>query len=106
MFLGTNFPKFSFVFLKGAFLKSELIFCYTRGKEKLEQLPCEQFLQCFEISRAFHSGKQVREARDNSKPCKNSSQGNCFFFLVSKYLYIFKMFEASKTLDFHNRFRE
>ena len=28
-------------------------FKVTRGKEKLEQLPCERFLQGFEFSRAF-----------------------------------------------------
>ena len=26
---------------------------FTRGKEKIEQLPCERFLQGFEFSRAF-----------------------------------------------------
>ena len=32
-----------------------------RGKEKLEQLPCEQFLQAFEIYRALLRAKQVGE---------------------------------------------
>ena len=36
----------------------------TTGKEKLEQLPCEQFLQGFEIL----SGKQVSEKRDFKTP--------------------------------------
>ena len=33
----------------------------ARVKEKLEQLPCEQFLQAFEISRSFLRAKQVGE---------------------------------------------
>ena len=32
-------------------------------KEKLEQLPCEQFLQVFEIFRSFLRAKQVGEKR-------------------------------------------
>ena len=35
----------------------------TKGKEKLEQLPCEQFRQCFKISRAFLRAKQVGQKR-------------------------------------------
>ena len=31
----------------------------ARVNEKLEQLPCEQFLQAYEISRSFHRAKQV-----------------------------------------------
>ena len=34
-----------------------------RGKIKLEQLPCEQFLQAFEIYRALLRAKQVEEKR-------------------------------------------
>ena len=33
------------------------------GKEKLEELPCEQFLQGFEISRFFVRAKQVGQKR-------------------------------------------
>ena len=33
----------------------------SRGKTKLEQLPCEQFLQAFEFYRAFLRAKQVGE---------------------------------------------
>ena len=32
----------------------------TRGKDKLEQMTCEQFLLGFEISRAFLRAKQAR----------------------------------------------
>ena len=35
----------------------------SRGKLKLEQLPCEQFLKRFFIFRAFFRGKQVGEKR-------------------------------------------
>ena len=35
----------------------------SRGKEKLEQLPCEHFLQDFEISRSFLRAKQERKKR-------------------------------------------
>ena len=35
----------------------------SRGKEQLEQLPCEQFLQAFEIYRALLRAKQVGEKR-------------------------------------------
>ena len=34
-----------------------------RGKEKLEQLPCEQFLQAFEIYHALLRAKHVGENR-------------------------------------------
>ena len=34
-----------------------------RGKEKIEQLPGEQFLQSFEISRSFLRARQVEEKR-------------------------------------------
>ena len=38
------------------------LYCLSsRGKEKLEQLPCEHFLQRFKISCAFLSAKQVGE---------------------------------------------
>ena len=33
----------------------------TRGNEKLEQLPCEQFLQAFEIYSTLLRAKQVGE---------------------------------------------
>ena len=36
---------------------------HARGKVILEQLPCEQFLQAFEIYRALLPAKQVREKR-------------------------------------------
>ena len=49
----------------------------TKGKEKLEKVPCEQFLQVFEISRAFIRAKTGRrKARENSNLCKNRSQGS------------------------------
>ena len=35
----------------------------AKGKERLEQLPCEQFLQDFEISRSFLRAKQERKKR-------------------------------------------
>ena len=35
----------------------------TRVKVKLEQLPCEQFLQAFEIYHALFRAKQVGEQR-------------------------------------------
>ena len=47
-----------------------------RGKETLERLPYERFMQGFEFSGAFlpplQHGKKVREI---SKPCKICSQG-------------------------------
>ena len=46
-----------------------------RVKVKLEQLPCEQFLQAFEIYRALLRAKQVGE-----KSCKIRSQGSCSNF--------------------------
>ena len=46
---------------KFSFLKTEQLLqhCLTRGKEILEQLPCEQFPLGFEIYRAFLLAKQV-----------------------------------------------
>ena len=44
------------------FIKSPLQII-VRGKEKLEELPCEQFLQGFEISRSFVRAKQVGQKR-------------------------------------------
>ena len=46
-----------------------------RGKETLEQLPYEHFLQVSEISRTFLRAKWVGE-----KPSKNHSQGCCSNF--------------------------
>ena len=49
----------------------DLIHARTRGKEKLEQLPCEHFLQAFEIYRALLRAKQVGEKRGKiQKPVK------------------------------------
>ena len=40
-------------------------------KEKLKRLPCEQFLQAFEIYRALFRAKQVEEKRGKiQKPVK------------------------------------
>ena len=41
--------------------KDKEISLNIRGKEKLEQLPCEQFLQAFEIYRALLRAKQVEK---------------------------------------------
>ena len=40
-----------------------MLFNFIRGKEKLEELPCEQFLQGFEIFCSFVRAKQVGQKR-------------------------------------------
>ena len=53
-----------------------------REKEKLEQLPCEQFLQVFEISRSFLRAKQVGEKRGKiQNPVKIDHKVAVLFFL-------------------------
>ena len=50
----------------------KIVLC-TRGKVKLVQLPCEQFLQAFEIYRALLRAKQLGEKRAKIKnPVKNA----------------------------------
>ena len=54
----------------------------TRGKEKLEQMACEQFLQCFECYRAFLRMKQVGEKRGNiQNAVKIAHKAVVLFFL-------------------------
>ena len=64
-----KFATFSVIYKR---LKPWLIFkiskcsqfsTHIRGKEKLEQLPCEKFLHAFEIYRALLRAKQVGEKR-------------------------------------------
>ena len=51
-------------------------------KVKLEQLPCEQFLQAFEIYRALLRAKQVGEKRGIvQKPVKNARKAVVLIFL-------------------------
>ena len=46
----------------------------VRVKEKIEQLPCEHFLQAFEIYRAFLRAEQMGENRGKiQNPVKNQS---------------------------------
>ena len=52
-------------------IRFSTILCSTRVKTKLEQMPCEQFLQAFEFYRALLRVKQVGEKRDKiKKPVK------------------------------------
>ena len=54
----------------------------VRVKEKLEQLPCEQFLQVFEISHSFLRAKQVGEKRGKiQNPVKIAHKAAVLFFL-------------------------
>ena len=51
-------------------------------KEKLDQLPCEQSLQVFEISRSFLREKQVEEKRGKiQNPVKIAHKAAVLFFL-------------------------
>ena len=53
----------------------------SRVKEKLEKLPCEQFLQVFEISRSFLRAKQVGEKRGKiQNPVKIAHKAAVLFF--------------------------
>ena len=54
-----------------------------RGKEKLEQLPCEQFLQAFEIYRALLRAKQVGEKRAKIQNPVKIAHKAVFLFLSS-----------------------
>ena len=57
-------------------------FKVTRGKEKLEQLPCERFLQGFEFSRAFLSPVSHGVKRGKfQKPVKNAHKVVVLIFL-------------------------
>ena len=59
-------------------------FAVLRGrvKEKLGQLPCEQFLQVFETSRSFLRAKQVGENRGKiQNPVKITHKAAVLFFL-------------------------
>ena len=63
-------------------------------KEKLEQLPCEQFLQVFETSRAVLCAKQVGEKRGKiQKPVKIAYKAIVLIFLslhrLNHYIIIF-----------------
>ena len=52
-----------------------------RVKEKLEQLPCEQLLQVFKISRSFLCAKQVEEKRGKiQSPVKIAHKAAVLFF--------------------------
>ena len=54
----------------------------TRGKEKLEKLPCEQSLQAFEIYCALLRAKQVGEKRGKiKKPVKIAHKAVVRIFL-------------------------
>ena len=54
-------------------------------KEKLEQLPCEQFLQAFEISRSFLHAKQVGEKRGKIQNPVKIAHKAAFLFFLSLY---------------------
>ena len=69
---------------KGSFLPDSIIsyqtWMFARGKEKIEQLPCEQFLQAFEIYRALLRAKKVREKRGKiQNPVKLLTRQLLFF---------------------------
>ena len=56
-----------------------------RGKEKIEQLPCDQFLQgpaTIDHKAWFWNVRALLRAqpRENSKPCQNRSLGSCSNF--------------------------
>ena len=54
----------------------------SRVEAKLEQLPCEQFIQAFEISRSILRAKQVEEEREKiQKPVKIAHMAAVLFFL-------------------------
>ena len=58
----------------------------SRGKEQLEQLPCEQFLQAFEIYCALLRAKQVREKHGKiQNPVKIAHKAAAMTFLVNAY---------------------
>ena len=58
------------------------MFMQARGKEKLEQLPCERFLQEFEFSRAFLSPVSHGVKRGKfQKPVKNAHKAVVIVFL-------------------------
>ena len=63
-----------------------------RGKETLEQLPYEHFLQVSEISRTFLRAKWVGE-----KPSKNHSQGCCSIFSSPLRQYKKSSMESSRV---------
>ena len=55
-----------------------------RGKEKIEQLPCEQCLQAFEIYRALLRAKQVGEKRGKiQNPVKIAHKASKFWVMPS-----------------------
>ena len=64
------------------FLKKFLRKICSRVKEKLDQLPCDQFLQVLEISRSFLRAKQVGEKRGRiQNPVKIAHKAAVLFFL-------------------------
>ena len=83
--------------------------CIFWMKEKLEQLPCEQFLQAFEISRSFLRAKKVGEKRgkfngfselkEHWNSWKLPSWGSWVFESLFKY------FEPFRFNDARNQFR-
>ena len=55
-----------------------------RGEEKLEQLPCEQFLHGFEIVRAFLvQNRWERSAENFQNPVKIAHKAVVFILLLS-----------------------
>ena len=52
-----NSKNMTFFFVLLEFTLTGYNRCIGKVKEKLEQLPCEQFLQVFEISRSFLRAK-------------------------------------------------
>ena len=63
-------------------LRGFLTTASTRGKEKLEQLPCEQFLQAFKIYRALLRSKKMGEKYGKiQNPVKIAHQAVVLIFL-------------------------
>ena len=82
--MGTEWSRYYFALALVRLRETKIISFYhqARAKVKLEQLPCEQFSQAFEICRALLRAKQVEEKRAKiQNPVKSAHKAVVLIFL-------------------------